>query len=115
MMKYAWYDTQSKGRVYVLLEPYEFSFGGNDFVVPAGFESDGLSAPKWSWWLFTPARDTRTLEAAIIHDWLYATGKVSRKDADLLFLQMLRKLGYEYTGLVAYVVLRLFGASHFKK
>ena len=59
-----------------------FVFQGQTFTVPKGFVSDGASIPKMFWGLIAPCIDGRTIRAAIIHDWLYSTGILSRKQAD---------------------------------
>lgn len=111
-MKTAWYDTQSKGRVYVLLEPYKFTFGGNDFVVPAGFESDGMSVPRWLWWMWSPLKHPDLLEPSVVHDWLYSSKVVSRRQADIWYKNELESRGYSVGSLVVFGALRAFGWSH---
>jgi len=43
-----------------------------DITVPAGFVTDLASIPRWAWTLLPP--DGPWVKAAIIHDFLYATG-----------------------------------------
>lgn len=47
--------------------------------------------------------------ACIMHDWLYTTNKVTRKEADRLFGQMLRSFGYPVRSKVWYLGVRAFG------
>ena len=63
-------------------------FGG--IAAPAGFQFDGASVPRWLWWLWPPMG--RYALAALIHDWLYAHGEVTRAEADGRFLQAMDSL-----------------------
>src|SRR6056297_1245439 len=45
--------------------------GSREFVVPAGFISDGASTPRFLWWAFPPSY-APAARAAIVHDYLYA-------------------------------------------
>lgn len=63
-----------------------FSYNGKSYIVPKGFISDGASIPKIFWSLIAPCIDGRSIRAAVIHDWLYHTGILSRADADKIFL-----------------------------
>lgn len=54
-----------KGRVvYKLAGPMTLA----GVTVPAGFESDGASVPRWAWPLFPPVG--RYFAAAVVHDYL---------------------------------------------
>lgn len=72
---------------------HEFGYG--PIMVPAGTLTDLASVPRLAWSLFPP--DGVWLEAAVIHDYLYATkglnGVWSRKEADDLFLEAMKELG----------------------
>jgi hypothetical protein len=62
------------------------------FVVPAGFRSDFASIPSFAWPIIGhPAGEYA--QAAVLHDYLYATRIVSREDADGLFLEAMKVLG----------------------
>lgn len=82
-----------------LLEPLEYRVGADDspelIVVPAGFETDFASVPWGLWNLFPPLG--RWARAAIVHDWLYATGgeggRYSRKQADRIFKEAMKVVG----------------------
>ena len=66
--------------------------GGGGFHVPAGFISDGYSVP----WLFrrTFPRFGRGVEAAVAHDYLYATQSLcTKKEADKVLLDRMEDLG----------------------
>ena len=113
MLKRREFEDASRGRVYVLEAPLRFTVKGLALDVPEGFESDGCSCPRWLWPLFSPAREARYLEAAICHDYLYATHAVSRKDADKWYRDALREAGCTAaTAYAGYLALRLCGGSH---
>jgi hypothetical protein len=68
-----------------------------EYVVPAGEETDFASVPRPFVWLIpTYGRYTK---AAILHDWLCrraATGDFSRRDADGIFRQAMRTLNVAF-------------------
>jgi len=53
--------------------------------------------------------------ACVMHDYLYSTGVVSRKEADRLFKCMLKGLGYPILSKVYYLGVRAFGWIRYKK
>ena len=59
--------------------------------VPAGFETDFASVPRWP--LTFALLGSYGHAAAVIHDWLYTTGELSRPDADRVFHEALRSSG----------------------
>lgn len=73
--------------------------------VPKGFPTDLASAKVGNWQLMGNTR-----EAALVHDYLYATGERGKVGADWAFYQLLRaaKIGRFRAGLYAGAVL-LFG------
>lgn len=77
-------------------------------AVPVGFKTDFASVPRLFWGLFPPyGRHTR---AAVIHDWLYMTGHLSRADADGIFRRIMRECGVgRARRWTMYGALRLFG------
>ena len=93
-----------------------FIFQGQTFTVPKGFVSDGASIPQMFWGLIAPCIDGRTIRAAIIHDWLYSTELLSRKQADEIFLQFMLEDGFSaWKAYVCYYAVRIFGGSHYGK
>lgn len=47
--------------------------GSNRFVtIPAGTESDGITVPRFLWWLIPPVNHP-AVRAAVLHDWLLRT------------------------------------------
>jgi hypothetical protein len=74
-----------------LVEPFEYYIGLDDehkqavYRVPAGFETDLASVPRWLWALVPP--HGKYAKAAILHDWLiteYPFG-AARVFADRMF------------------------------
>ena len=60
-----------------------------DITVPAGFIFDGASIPKPARAFLDPT-DPDTIEAALLHDFLYATRLLSKAEADKLFYLVMR-------------------------
>ena len=58
-------------------------------MVPAGFETDFASVPRLPL-MYLLAGDTAH-EAAVIHDYLYRTNGISRREADALFYTIMRE------------------------
>lgn len=106
--------------------------------VPEGFVYDGASIPRFLWSIFGLSKDGPHRAAALIHDWIYTfdgdlpDGSVCRifldenmnlkeldtidiwrrKDADKLFLKMLKETNLSRFQIYAmYYAVRLFGWS----
>jgi len=91
------------------LEGYVYYLEWNDesdyVAVPAGFLFDGASTPA-RYDFILPRWNGKTIKAALIHDYAYKfrtittmkghTYKCTRKDADKIFLDMLRISGEKY-------------------
>lgn len=96
---------------YKIRKPWTVIVGGRAWQIPAGYASNGITAP---------ARIKATLGdgvvhpetwAAIFHDWLFTQKGVSRKQADKLFRELLidfgvpkRKADLMYTFVSAYTI-----------
>ncbi len=79
------------------------------FRIPAGFETDFASVPT-AFQAIIPKRDPRYSEAAVLHDWLYASKEVSRKDADGIFRRVMREYGVpRWKRNSMYYAVRIFG------
>lgn len=74
-------------RFKTLMELVFFDEGGTGatFRVPAGTESDGASVPRGLWNFASPYGVY--LKSAVLHDYLYQQGTMSRKQADAIFLR----------------------------
>lgn len=77
-------------------------------VVPANFVTDFASVPRIFWSLFQPWG--RYGKAAVVHDYLYACGRNSRKFADEMFLKAMKLLGVtKWRRSIMYWAVRLGG------
>ena len=77
---------------------------GVPIAPPDGFVTDYASIPFWLQWLIP--RDGPHSPAAVIHDWLYRSGRVGgfridRGEADELFVECLQALGGRSSRLLA--------------
>jgi hypothetical protein len=61
---------------------------GAKFVVPDGFTTDFASSRLFRWNFLSV--DAATSHSSVLHDYLYATGKVTRLQADKYFHEGLR-------------------------
>lgn len=59
-------------------------------VVPAGFSTDFASVPRIFWSILPPWGPYAP--AAIVHDYLYVTGIIPKKQADDIFLKIMKNL-----------------------
>ena len=81
---------------------------GKCFTVPKGFITDFASVPRCFWSLIPPMG--RYGKAALLHDYLYNTKSVSRREADRIFLKtMLMMEVPKWKAYVMYVAVRVFG------
>jgi len=68
---------------------------GRAFTVPANFEFDGDSVPRLPFvYLLTKGRSG--LKAPCLHDWLYFKQPVTRRQADKIYLIMMRHYGVRW-------------------
>jgi hypothetical protein len=59
--------------------------------VPAGFKTDYASVPRILWSILPPTG--KYTKASVIHDYLYRSHRVSREEADAIFLEAMEDLG----------------------
>jgi len=87
-------------------------------TVPEGFVWDGASVPQFLWSISGIRPDGLLRAAALVHDYLYrhsgdaegASKLFTRKEADVLFYDMIREAGGGWwTAIRAYRAVRLFG------
>ena len=78
---------------YCLAHDYTFIVRGNAITVPQGFEFDGASIPPFFWTSFHSPFHPKVVRAALVHDRLYVTHEVDKKEADLIFLELLEQDG----------------------
>jgi len=85
-----WVEILKYGRCARLLREHRVILKGLNIVVPTGFETDFASVPRIFWRVVPPWG--RYSPAAVVHDYLYATAPVSRKEADKIFLEHMKTL-----------------------
>jgi len=82
------------------------------YTVPAGFRTDFCSVPRIPFaydWL-----GNRAQRAGTVHDWLYATRRLPRAEADRLLRKMVRADGVGPLGaFLMYAAVRLFGGRDY--
>jgi hypothetical protein len=87
------------GRTRQLLNDVVIHIDGWPLIIPAGFLTDGASVPRFLWPIFPPFG--RYNKASLLHDYLYHFGRicstrVTRKQADDLFLDAMEVLGVSF-------------------
>jgi len=91
---------------YVMLECIE------EVVIPEGFVTDFASVPRLP--IVYLAVGNKGHKAAVLHDWLYQTGKYSRANCDSYFYHALREAGVSYFHAWAmYTAVRLAGGKYY--
>lgn len=91
---------------------YASDAAGCVFVVPAGYQTDFASVPRVP--LAYMATANIAHRAAVVHDWLYSTGRVSRKLADEVFREAAEVSGVSgWRRFMLYWGVRIGGASHY--
>lgn len=101
-----------RGDIITLLEDHVETWNGRTFTVPAGFESDGVSTPRFLWSSISPKIHPATLRGGIDHDFVYREQPSgwTQKDADQMFYDIIREDGLSRVrAALAYAGLRLFG------
>lgn len=89
VLKFA--EIQEDGRTVRLTRDCKVLVNGHTITVKKDFCSDFASVPRIFWRVFPPWG--KYSPAAIVHDWLYVTGGLTRKEADLCFLHGMKELG----------------------
>ena len=103
-----------RGDIITLREELMIKFRGKMFIIPARFECDGASVPRFLWDSVSPQISPETLRGAVAHDYLYRNHVPgwTRKEADELFYELIREDGLSwYRSQKAYWGVRLFGGS----
>lgn len=99
---------RGRNTVCVTLKEENYLTSKGFFHVPAGFESDGASLPRIFWRLLGHPFSMDYLREAILHDFFYRLQDVSRKVADQLFFELIKKQMPVRSRLI-YWSLRAFG------
>jgi len=87
---HTYFDEEEQERIYYSCEQLAFDIDGVACLVPPLFLSDGLSIPRLFRSLFS--KNPSWIGAGIAHDWCYRIlpHKMTRKQADVLFLKLMR-------------------------
>lgn len=104
------------GRVWELIEAFSYKSDQFDRVIdiPAGFMTDFASIPRVFWRILPPTGQYG--KAAVVHDWLYRTGAVTRAQADAIFLEGMLDLNVpNRTAQTMYWAVRLFGGRAYAR
>lgn len=107
---------------YYLRSAYQYTtLAGLIITVPAGFRTDGVSAPQATWSFIGVLPDGYDRAAGIVHDNIYSlqgklpTVTLMRKQCDDILLEILTRLNMPWMKRKAvYLAVRLFGATHWK-
>ena len=99
---------------WILLDEFVYiTKSGLIVKVPKNFKTDFASVPRL-FWRILPVWGSYG-EAAVVHDYLYSQGKISRRDADLIFLGAMEESGTCWIiRWLIYLAVRIGGKSHYK-
>ena len=101
------------GDTFVILEEYPFVFQGQTYTVPVGYRSDGASVPRFFWRMLSPKIDSQTLDASVVHDYMYDKKIGTRLEADRYYLIGLLLHGYPaWKCILTYIGVRAIGWAH---
>ena len=116
-MVFTMFDDPGRGGVVSLVEPFSFiGADGSLYTIPAGFESDGASVPRFFWRFMSPKFDSLTLEASVMHDFGYERHIGTRAQVDAKYYSDLVAYGYpRWKAKVTYYAVRIFGGPHWKR
>ena len=107
---------QPSGKTFKLLYPFTYRWGKTHIQVPAGFETDFASIPRFARVLIPKLGKYN--KAAVVHDYLYQSDKspLTRKQADKCFLDGMRDLGVaKWKRTLMYWAVRIGGFLAWKK
>ena len=106
-------ELQTDRKRWVLLTDFAYlPPGKKEVVVPTGFDTDFASVPRWP--LTFALLGSYGHAAAVIHDWLYRSGELSREDADRVFHEALRSSGIaRWRAWIMWAGVRIGGKSRY--
>lgn len=108
-------DEPIDGKWFEVVEPFLYkSEKGIYYSISRKTKTDFASVPRGFRWLIS--RVGKYGKAAVLHDWLCGHYKVSRKEADQLFLEAMKLLGVSWwKRRTMYSSVRLYAIATFKK
>lgn len=80
---------------YRVRRDWHLSFNGHRYVVPAGYSSNGITAPARLKATLGDGVEYRETWAAVFHDWLFTRPGNVRSEADRRFYELLLAYGVE--------------------
>ena len=102
------FELLSDGRTARIIEEYIIELNNDKIIIPVGFETDFASVPRIFWFFIPPWG--RYSVPAVIHDFLYKTGEVSRKKADKIFKKLMEELNINPFKInIIYSAVRIWG------
>ena len=118
--KKGWFGRKKIVTVFKLTRDMIYWTGNPDspemIIVSEGFETDGASIPKVFWSVIGSPLLGRYRNAAVLHDYLYATNLFDKKRCDDLFLEAMGVLGVQlWKRRTMYRAVRMFGGRPYKK
>ena len=81
---------------YILLDDLVYENNTLIITVKSGFWFDAISIPKIFWTLIDSPFTGKAVRSATIHDGLYASQHLSKKDCDKIFLECMKCDGVSY-------------------
>ena len=106
-------DDEKQGKVIVLDRDFSFFFQNKIYTIPEGFQSDGMSIPRFFWRFISPQLDFQTLIPSIQHDFAYMYHIGERRDIDKWYRNLLVAYGMpKWKADIVYMGVRLGGSSH---
>lgn len=109
-------DSEDSDGKWMLVSPllYESDVAGKIIKVPIAFETDFASVPRVP--IIFDLMGDLAHAAAVLHDYLYATGEVSRATADAVLKEAAIVSGIpKWKAWLMYLAVRTFGASRYSK
>ena len=87
---------------------------GTMLTVPAGFTTDFASVPRMFWRIFPPWGTYSP--AAVVHDYLYQSGKFTKEKSDRIFLYLMKRLQVPFwKRQTMYWAVKMFGSKSWEK
>lgn len=100
---------------YKVRKPWTVTVGGDCWQIPAGYSSNGITAPARIKGSLGDGINHPETWAAVFHDWLFTQKGMTRKEADKIFRRLLidygvptRKANLMYTFVSAYSITKDF-------
>lgn len=102
------------GFIYKTCKGVEVQVDDMSIIIPAGFETDLATIPRWYWSILSP-NNTMLVAPAILHDYLYSCDYgLTRDSIDGIFYQALISNSVPYrTAETMYLAVRMFGGAHY--